>query len=325
MKPHQFERGFAEAIALVETRLGLLFSDKAKFENIVRSGLALQQARDIEQKVVALCRAGMFSEELLRALLEQPYSLNAASFIWDCFVTHKLVTRLFSFRPEFVADHQLHNARIERHLRNDTFLNLFAPPAALVTRYSGALVAIDVTKVCGQTARGSGFLVWFQGFAWVVTCKHNVNPEDGIVEVKISDSKGLRISVEKPKLSSSYDLAIYRLPGTEGLYFRFSDECAIFDEVYTLGYPYVPGAHPMVVGHRGELNGLADLYVEKMPALLISNLVSPGGSGCPVLIRDGHCVGMTVRWLEGEWDAEKARFSAALPATKIAEFILENL
>ena len=75
------------------------------------------------------------------------------------------------------------------------------------------------------------------------------------------------------------------------------------------------------------MNGRANLYVEKCPALIISNLVSPGNSGGPVLTRDGHCVGMTINWLEGEHleggKIERMRFAAALPAQLLREAIVE--
>ena len=77
---------------------------------------------------------------------------------------------------------------------------------------------------------------------------------------------------------------------------------------------------PVLTGHRGEVNAIADLYVQRSPAIIISNLVAPGSSGGPVLTVDGRCVGMTIRWLEGEMeDGEKTRFSAALPALAILE------
>jgi S1-C subfamily serine protease len=92
------------------------------------------------------------------------------------------------------------------------------------------------------------------------------------------------------------------------------DDLEVFDEVYTLGFPHVPCAISHAVGHRGEVNGFANLFLGGSDIILISNLVSPGNSGGPVLDRDGFCVGMSIKWLEGEWDGEKARFSAALPA-----------
>ena len=99
----------------------------------------------------------------------------------------------------------------------------------------------------------------------------------------------------------------------------------MFDEVYTLGYPNVPGAMPVLMGHRGEVNAVADLYLQKSPAIIISNLVAPGSSGCPVITADGRCVGMTISWLEGEADGgARTRFSAALPAASILEAMMAS-
>ena len=128
----------------------------------------------------------------------------------------------------------------------------------------------------------------------------------------------------KIALSDRYDIAVAPLAhDVAGPCFALSDLVEVFDEVFTLGFPMVPRAESVLVGHRGEMNGRAKLYIEQCPALLISNLVSPGSSGGPALTRDGHCVGMTINWLEGEWGRqeklEKMRFSAALPAELVRE------
>ena len=101
------------------------------------------------------------------------------------------------------------------------------------------------------------------------------------------------------------------------------DRAEVFDDVYTLGFPKVPGSQSILLGHRGEVNAITDHYLQRCRLLVISNLVSPGSSGGPVLDRYGRCVGMTVDWLEGEWAGEKARFSAALPAREIMETLRE--
>lgn len=67
--------------------------------------------------------------------------------------------------------------------------------------------------------------------------------------------------------------------------------------------------------------------MEKDEVLIISNLVAPGSSGGPVLDRAGRCVGMTIQWLEGEYEgAGYSKFSAAMPKSVIvAELIRYGL
>lgn len=90
-----------------------------------------------------------------------------------------------------------------------------------------------------------------------------------------------------------------------------------------IGYPLVPRTESVFFGHGKEVNGRAHLWVERCPVLVISNLVSPGSSGRPVLIRDGQCVGITINWLEdrlhGPEETERMRFSAALPAVLLRD------
>ena len=125
-----------------------------------------------------------------------------------------------------------------------------------------------------------------------------------------------------PILSDTLDaaaLVLEELPGAR-IPICMTVDVETFDEVFTLGFPKVPGAHPTLVGHRGEVNGRAGIYLDKSPALLISNIVSPGSSGCPGLTREGLCVGMTTRWLEAPDEQGGARFSAALPSDALTAF-----
>ena len=312
-----------EAVPIVERRFSLLFSDTPAALELVRAGLKFKGAKDIEGPLGLFSKMNMFSEELLEAMVSggESYKPAAVAFIWERLVAARLVRRSLGSSWHAVVDHQLDLIRILGHLRDDTFRNLFSAPGELAGRYASALLAVDVRKADGAEARGSGFLIEQDERPWLVTCRHNVDPADEVVDVRISDVKGAPVAIEAPILSPDHDIALYRVAGPVGPAFRFTTDVAMFDEVFTLGYPSIPGAQSLVVGHRGEVNGLADLYLQRTPALLISNLVAPGSSGCPVLLGDGHCVGMTMRWLEGQYDNERLRYSAALPASVIVDFI----
>lgn len=312
-----------EIIPIVENRFSLLFINPPAALELIKAGLKFKCARQIDGPLRLLSEMNLFSEDLLEAMVSggESFKPAAVAFIWERLVAARLVRRSFGSNWGAIVDHLLDPMLIRTHLRDDTFRNLFSAPAALPKRYASALLAVDVKKKDGADARGSGFLIVQAGRPWVVTCRHNVDPADDIMEVRISDVNGIPVAIGTPILSSDHDIALYHVADPIGPAFRLTPDAAMFDEVYTLGYPSIPGAQSLVVGHRGEVNGLADLYLQRTPALLISNLVAPGSSGCPVLLRDGHCVGMTMRWLEGQYDDERLRYSAALPASVISDFI----
>jgi len=247
--------------------------------------------------------------------------------MWDVLLRAQIFVRQWrgNAGDQRHADHQIDTRRLLDHLRDGTFCNLFHPPSALVTHYAPSVVAIDVATASGGCSRGSGFVVSIDdsGKCWLVTCRHNVDPNEGITVTAITSAAGRALEVGDPYLSEACDVAIYPLVGDfNSTPIVLHDAGEVFDDVYTLGFPRVPGAQPLMLGHRGEINGRAHLYLRKCEAIIISNLVSPGSSGCPVLDKNGRCLGMTIRWLEGEWGGEKARFSAALPAsTLLAEFV----
>ena len=107
--------------------------------------------------------------------------------------------------------------------------------------------------------------------------------------------------------------------------FTLQNEFPYLDKVFTLGFPNIPLAEAGVVGHLGEVNGFVKVIEETTELILISNLVSPGSSGGPVINRYGLCVGMSTNWLEGEWQGQKARFSRAIPAGDIINTYDHNM
>ena len=225
--------------------------------------------------------------------------------------------------PGAFVDHCLILPLLIEHLQPKTFQNIFAPPAALIKRYENSIVAIDVTTSKGP-ARGTGFFAAPSQHSrpLLYTCKHNIDPAEGMTISSISFASGQKINFGTPECHATEDLAIipyFDFQPAEPV-FHFRTEVEAFDEVYTLGFPLVPCAEPMIVAHRGEVNGTAKLYIGGTTVILVSNLNSPGNSGGPLLDRSGFCVGMSIKWLEGDWDGEKARFSAALPAAIIKDF-----
>ena len=323
------EMKVAEYARLAEQWFKVKFCDRGKFEAQLRAGLLFNGADPYAENKIEQTRSmGFFSLELFQAMIcgGQSFMPMYVSIVWDRLLAAGIVFKALAFvigQP--FADHQIDEQRLHLHLNDGTFINLFASPARLLDRYQHAVASVDVTKG-GDQFRGTGFVVRHRQRLCFVTCKHNVDASKGVTVEAITSSSGKRLHHGPFEISEAYDIATARLESSiEGPCFAFSDLVEVFDEVFTLGYPYVPRVDSMLVGHRGEMNGRANLYVERCPALIISNLVSPGSSGGPVLTRDGHCVGMTINWLEGEWGQreklERMRFSAALPAELLCKAV----
>jgi len=308
-------------IKLAEERFGLLIADSGRFTSIVAAGLAYQGSSHLSEKL-ALAGQGMMSIELFQAMMsgENGYKLEGLSLIWERLVSSGLLVRIFIHLPGVFADHMVDQQKLASHLRDDIFANLFRPVSFLGKRYAGSVLAIDVEK-SGESYRGSGFLLQVDDRNLLVTCRHNVDPEEGIEVTSIATASGWPVDIAAFAFHERFDLAVADLNApVPGSHFRPGPRPKVFDDAFTLGYPRVPQAESGILGHRGEVNGAAELYALRCPILLISNLVSPGSSGCPVLANDGHCLGMTIQWLEAEYGDGRARFSAAIPADEIVAF-----
>jgi hypothetical protein len=323
------EAGVAEYAKRAEHWFNVRYADAPAFEARLRAGLRFGgQTRNEDNKIELTRNIGMFSLELFQAMIcgGESFKPMLVSILWDRLFDAGIVMKALSHMNGIpLADHQINQPLLLWHLQDGTFANLFASPARLPERYAHAVAAVDVLKK-GDQSRGTGFVVRQDGMQYFLTCKHNVDRADGIKLEAVMSAAGETLLLGEMILSDRYDIAVAPMTReVNGPCFALSDMVEVFDEVFTLGYPLVPRAESLLLGHRGEMNGRANLYMERCPALLISNLVSPGSSGGPVLTRDGHCVGMTINWLEGEWGEkerlETMRFSAALPAELLREAI----
>jgi hypothetical protein len=314
---------FAHHVRRAAEGFRLLANDPAREISIIEAGLRLRGAPRVPEKI-ALVETSMFSEELMQALISGGEDMppQPAMVIWQRLVELRLAVKLVDASVRAYADHYLDLPRIRRHLEEETFENLFFAPSDLVDRYKEAVVAIDVLTRAGDLSRGSGFLVVHQDAEVLVTCRHNVDPAEGITIQQLSSAGGTQIETDPLILSESHDVALALVNRRgDGTLFRLSGATNVFDTVYTLGFPKVPQAQSLLLGHRGEVNGMAQLISAPGPTMIISNLVSPGSSGCPVLLDSGQCAGMTIRWLEAQWEDERARFSAAIPSTVLREVV----
>jgi len=324
----EIETAVAQYAEVAERWFKIRFLNPENFEERLRAGLRFSGTDQYETNKIELTRTlGLFSYELFQAMIcgGESFKPLLVSIVWDRLVEAGLMLNSVPVAPggRPFATHQINQRALAEHLNDGTFANLFASPSRLPITYAGAVVAIDVLKD-GTPYRGTGFIVAADEQQLLITCKHNVDPAEGVTIKEITAASGGGVDVGEFILSERYDIAVAPLRRrVTDRCFVLADKAEVFEEVFTLGYPLVPRAESLLLGHRGEVNGHANLYVEKCPALIISNLVSPGSSGGPVLSRDGHCVGMTINWLEGERlgeeKLERMRFSAALPARLLRE------
>lgn len=314
-----------EMVRTLVERLSLYLFNQEAFLEIVSKGLAFYRDDGLRKTRLDMLKNGWVSMRVFHAMISggQSYESGPVRFLWDCLERELVfVNTTGDMLPNSAFTHQINGKRLMELLLSNTLPNIFEPPASLAERYEAALLAVDVEKD-GSPHRGSGFLLQGKTGPHVVTCKHNVDPQIGITDVSFTTAKGNVLQVGDGRLHPTLDVACYpvsELDGAEPVFWP-GERADLFDEVFTLGFPMVPGAHGSLLGHRGEINGHVELYLGSSPAILISNLVSPGSSGCPVISRDGLCVGMTMRWAEAHFGEEQARFSLALPIGQISAFV----
>lgn len=326
---YDFDGNLREHIQLAETLLTQIFTeDRSKLIERLRAGFAFGHADPTaENKIELFDKLSLLSEGTFEALMGggQSFKPMMVTYLWEHLVRARLFVRQMRAEPGLMADHQVDQRKLFQHLRDGTFPNIFLPTSALHERYSAAVVAVDVVLASGNESRGSGFITRDEHERrWLITCRHNVDPDAGISVQKMTTGAGVEITVGPAWLSPDFDIAVFPLVTDLNSHsLVLLNEAIVFEEVYTLGFPQVPGALPILLGHRGEVNGRASMYMQRCEVLIISNLVSPGSSGCPVLNRDGRCIGMTIQWIEGEWEDQKARFSAALPSDLLASALVD--
>ena len=270
------EKEVTEYAGLVEYWFNVRFSDQNAFEARLRAGLRFNGQDQHEENKISLTRhLGLFSLELFQAMIcgGDQFKPRYVSILWDRLLDAGIAMKALAFsKGAPFADHQIIDTLLLWHLRDGTFANLFVSPARLPERYAHAIAAVDVIKK-GVQSRGTGFVIQHAHRQYLLTCKHNVDPADGISLEGVTSAAGAHLQLGEMRLSDRYDIAVAPLAQeVSGPCFALSDIVEVFDEVFTLGYPMVPRADSVLLGHRGEMNGRANLYMERCPALLISNL-----------------------------------------------------
>ncbi|WP_155905067.1 serine protease [Methylopila sp. M107] len=164
--------------------------------------------------------------------------------------------------------------------------------------------------------------------SYLVTAKHNVDPAAVIIK---------EISAVSWTLENASDLTWCHHPDIDIsispiLDFPISATrlplfpiCPVLTEVITLGFPTIPNCkHSHLLAHKGEVNGNVTSYLQSGNFLLISNAVSPGSSGSPVLNKLGSVVAIVTNSFERKDDISRISVQAALDSQHIIDLISER-
>ncbi len=170
---------------------------------------------------------------------------------------------------------------------------------------------------------GTGFLVSEDGY--ILTAAHVVNHSNNInVYVNESPRKAKLI-----KIDAAHDVAILKTTGSfSAVFLGDAQEAKLGDNVFTIGFPNitVQGVSPKLTkGVISSLNGIRD----DPTSFQISTPIQPGNSGGPLVLKNGHVVGIVIATLNA---SAALSASGQLPqnvnyAVKInyAKFLIDSL
>jgi S1-C subfamily serine protease len=158
-----------------------------------------------------------------------------------------------------------------------------------------------------------------------VTAKHNVDSDEGIKFLRFEGDASLQFESKEAEWSRHPTLDIAALRVSTSLQAKPLyplGEPVVLSPTISMGYPAIATADgPYLLAHSGELNALITSYLDRQSYFVISNDVSPGNSGGPVLDDAGLCVGMVIRALETEHEGGTSKRNIAIPASEIQRFI----
>ncbi len=138
---------------------------------------------------------------------------------------------------------------------------------------------------------GTGFLVSENGY--ILTAAHVVNHSNDInVYINQSPRKAKLI-----KIDAGNDVAILKITGSfSPVFLGEAKEVKLGDDVFTIGFPNitVQGVSPKLTeGVISSLSGIRD----DPTSFQISTPIQPGNSGGPLVLKNGHVVGIVIATL----------------------------
>ena len=219
---------------------------------------------------------------------------------------------------------------LSANVRLNAIDNIMYGSYYLPIKYKPSIPAVIVRKE-GDEFIGTAFLTsnFTDGRQKVIiTAKHNVDPEQGVdfLRYEFQSGAGVKNLRDEWILHDELDIALMPVESDSNIpVIYFNDDLAVLCQVVSLGYPSVSTANsPFLLAHSGEINGIITNY-EGTDLAIISNLVSPGSSGGPVLDKRGLCVGMVISSLERQFLSGNSSFNAALPSKYLSDFVRDAL
>ncbi len=204
--------------------------------------------------------------------------------------------------------------------------NVIVGPSLIVQKYANSIPAIVVERG-GEQFTGTGFLVSDpnkRDFFGILTAKHNVDNSSGLKFIDFVSQNDVLFKSDSENwlLSPDNDLAFMPLKNKmNAIPIYVMGSPIILSSVISLGYPKIATTDKnYLLAHRGEINAIVNSYFGDR-RIIISNSVSPGSSGGPILDDAGFCVGAVVSSFESFHDGGKNIANAAIPSDDILKFM----
>jgi hypothetical protein len=305
--------------------LGLLAEDRSQFVEEARKCVLGNAKRASDMR--ALIGAGLFDNDVFLNLLTQfsenhTVNMAVASHLLRQLIAWSIVHEI-DFGANTLFKYRWNEPRLRSVIDQDALDNILLGPSYVVRKYAPIIPAVLVVTDAGAGI-GTGFLLRFGAKAYLVTARHNVDPDRGVQFDRLLFEPDRRHDfIGDWRLSGQDDLAAREIAVTGSvrpLYLQLS--IPVLSTTITLGYPKMATSDkPYLLAHRGELNAVVRSYLDNRELLIISNAVAPGSSGSPVLSEAGLVVGVVTDGFEANYADGRAAVKAATPASQIAHFL----
>lgn len=248
-------------------------------------------------------RLGMFSVMDLLVIADECAKREGLSdfhqndLIWNAVIRRLLkfgyVTEApFDVKPEYQINSAFAILRAMLLVDNVVF-----GPAYMVSSRRQAIPAVNVELPSGDLHCGTGLLVDYSTKSVnqqaILTNRHVL---EGNEITSIASDDFAYVMSGDAQLCDFADLAVVPVEDKDlPKSFVLAPQARLLSSVITVGYPLIPtAAQQFALCHRGEINGaIKDVYGQEF--LAISNHVSPGNSGGPLLSEEGYCVGVVTQ------------------------------
>lgn len=228
--------------------------------------------------------------------------------------------------PNAIVRYRWNNQQVKLYKNLHIIDNIILGSTYITQKYRQSVPAIFVRKGDDQYT-GTSFLTanWENPQKKiVVTAKHNVDPDGGVTFFEIKSLHGVSYTPQDLNWTLHPQLDVAYMPVTCSdtvTPIFLTSRASALTRTITLGYPRIATTDgPYLLAHSGELNAIVSSY-DGSQHLIISNIVSPGNSGGPVLDEAGLCIGMVTNSFETRHEGGISTASAAVPSSAMLDFI----